>query len=93
MLVEGRSAPSEFPSDHLNANAHCHEDRTRLDRLSTKGGHFMKEDPGLFDAAFFSINAAEAGAMDPQQVVVFYQPASHQSSLVTTWVMNIHTVP
>lgn len=27
----------------------------------------MKDDPGLFDAPFFSITAAEADGMDPQQ--------------------------
>ncbi|KAJ5767058.1 uncharacterized protein N7511_004674 [Penicillium nucicola] len=70
MLAQGRSAASEFPEDRLNAGAHYHEDRTRLDRLSLKGGYFMKEDLSLFDAAFFNMNAAEAEAMDPQQRII-----------------------
>jgi acyl transferase domain-containing protein len=32
-----------------------------------RGGHFIKEDLGAFDAPFFSITPAEAAAMDPQQ--------------------------
>lgn len=35
--------------------------------LPTKGGHFLSQDPYAFDAAFFSITAAEAAAMDPKQ--------------------------
>jgi acyl transferase domain-containing protein len=35
-------------------------------QLPCRGAHFIKEDPGAFDAAFFSITAKEAGAMDPQ---------------------------
>ncbi|KAI0451923.1 hypothetical protein F5B21DRAFT_485082 [Xylaria acuta] len=30
------------------------------------GGHFINEDPSLFDATFFSISAKEAASMDPQ---------------------------
>jgi zearalenone synthase (highly reducing iterative type I polyketide synthase) len=38
-----------------------------LNSLPTKGGHFLKEDPYVFDAAFFNITAAEAIALDPKQ--------------------------
>ena len=31
-----------------------------------KGGYFLKEDVGLFDAPFFSMTQGEANAMDPQ---------------------------
>ncbi|OJJ38044.1 hypothetical protein ASPWEDRAFT_106140 [Aspergillus wentii DTO 134E9] len=70
MIVEGRCASTDFPSDRLNIDAHYHPDQNRLDTLSVKGGHFMKEDVSLFDAPFFSITAAEAEAMDPQQRLV-----------------------
>lgn len=36
-------------------------------QLYVQGGHFFNNDPGTFDATFFSITAKEAAAMDPQQ--------------------------
>ena len=70
MLVEGRCASTEFPPDRLNIDAYHNPDTSRLDTLSMRGGHFMTEDLGLFDAPFFSITAAEAEAMEPQQRLV-----------------------
>jgi acyl transferase domain-containing protein len=35
-------------------------------KLPLRGGHFLKEDLGAFDANFFNITPAEAKAMDPQ---------------------------
>nr|QIX11475.1 polyketide synthase [Cladonia metacorallifera]UUR48181.1 polyketide synthase 28 [Cladonia metacorallifera] len=35
--------------------------------MSFKGGHFLEEDVGRFDAPFFSITPSEAKVMDPQQ--------------------------
>ncbi|PQE06756.1 polyketide synthase protein [Rutstroemia sp. NJR-2017a BBW] len=37
------------------------------DQPHSHGAHFLAEDPGLFDAPFFSITPKEAAAMDPQQ--------------------------
>ncbi|KAJ5516222.1 hypothetical protein N7527_007782 [Penicillium freii] len=70
MIVEGRCASTEFPPDRLNIDSHHSLDANRLDSLSLRGGHFMKEDVALFDAPFFSITAAEAEAMDPQQRLI-----------------------
>ncbi|KAL4909664.1 hypothetical protein BDW74DRAFT_42311 [Aspergillus multicolor] len=70
MIVEGRCAATEFPPDRLNIDAHYHPDSNRLDSLSVRGAHFMKDDLSLFDAPFFSITAAEAEAMDPQHRLV-----------------------
>jgi hypothetical protein len=36
-------------------------------QLKARGGHFIKDDPGTFDAPFFGITTKEAAAMDPQQ--------------------------
>lgn len=65
MLVEKRSAITEFPKDRLNIDAFHHP--TRRNALCTRGAHFIKEDVGLFDADFFSITPSEAAAMDPMQ--------------------------
>ncbi|KAL4954233.1 hypothetical protein BDW69DRAFT_183680 [Aspergillus filifer] len=70
MIVQGRCAATEFPSDRLNIDAHYHPDPNRLDSLSVKQANFMKEDLSLFDAPFFSITTTEAEAMDPQQRLV-----------------------
>ena len=35
--------------------------------MNNRGGHFLEEDIGLFDAPFFSISPAEAVSMDPMQ--------------------------
>ena len=70
MIMEGRCASTDFPPDRLNIDAYYNPDPNRLDSLTVRGGHFMKEDISLFDAPFFSITAAEAQAMDPQQRLV-----------------------
>jgi acyl transferase domain-containing protein len=36
-------------------------------KTSVKKGHFIAEDPTVFDADFFSISATEAASLDPQQ--------------------------
>ena len=38
-----------------------------LVKMSFRGGHFLDEDVGRFDAPFFSITPSEAKVMDPQQ--------------------------
>lgn len=35
--------------------------------MLSRGAHFLDQDPGVFDAPFFSITSKEAVAMDPQQ--------------------------
>lgn len=39
-------------------------------QLHSRGAHFLEDDPGAFDAPFFSITAKEAAAIDPQQRLV-----------------------
>ena len=65
MLVEKRTAMTEFPKDRLNIDAFY--DPNRQNTLCTRGGHFIKDDISLFDADFFSVSPSEAAALDPQQ--------------------------
>ena len=67
MLVERRCAMTDFPSSRLNVDAFYHPDISQRGTLPLRGGHFIKEDLGAFDANFFSIAPTEAAAMDPAQ--------------------------
>ncbi|KAL8952236.1 MAG: hypothetical protein Q9222_001850 [Ikaeria aurantiellina] len=67
MCCEGRSAWSQVPEDRFSAKAYYHPSVAKAGCFNAKGAHFMKEDVGLFDAAFFGISPVEAKAMDPQQ--------------------------
>ncbi|TGJ78460.1 hypothetical protein E0Z10_g10307, partial [Xylaria hypoxylon] len=66
MMLERRCASTDFPADRLGGSAFHHPDRTRGDSVSLKGGHFIQQEIGAFDAPFFSISASEAEGMDPQ---------------------------
>ena len=39
-------------------------------KISLKGGHFLEEDVGRFDAPFFSITPSEAKVINPQQRIM-----------------------
>ncbi|KAB2571293.1 Highly reducing polyketide synthase curS1 [Lasiodiplodia theobromae] len=67
LLKNGNDAYSPT-TDRYNADTFYHPaSKDRQNVLPTKGGHFLSQDPYAFDAAFFSITAAEAAAMDPKQ--------------------------
>ncbi|KAL4947686.1 phenolpthiocerol synthesis polyketide synthase ppsB [Aspergillus filifer] len=66
MLKNGKDAYSS-ESPRWNSDAFYHAGDARLNTLPTTGGHFLKGDPYVFDAAFFNITAAEAIALDPKQ--------------------------
>src|SRR5881398_1791331 len=65
ILSEKRCVSTETPRDRFNINGHYHPDKSRIDTVSYRGGHFMRDSVDVFDAPFFSISAAEAQAMDP----------------------------
>ncbi|KAI9808079.1 MAG: Type I Iterative PKS [Pycnora praestabilis] len=67
MCCEGRSAWSEIPKERLNVEKFWHPDPARKGCFNARGGHFIKQDVGLFDAPFFGISPNEAKSMDPQQ--------------------------
>nr|QEO60268.1 polyketide synthase [Alternaria oxytropis] len=66
LLKEGRDAYSPR-TDRWNPDAFYHPNSSRLGTIPTKGGHFLTQDPYVFDAAFFNITATEALALDPKQ--------------------------
>ncbi|KAI0451357.1 hypothetical protein F5B21DRAFT_528029 [Xylaria acuta] len=56
-LENGRNLMTDWPASRINGNAF----------YNAEGGYFIKDDPGAFDAPFFSVTAAEAASMDPMQ--------------------------
>ncbi|PSN68460.1 hypothetical protein BS50DRAFT_676305 [Corynespora cassiicola Philippines] len=68
LLKNGLSGFSES-TNRYNAEAFHHPQTqgTRQNVIPVKGGYFLKQDPYVFDAAFFNITATEAMALDPRQ--------------------------
>lgn len=70
LCSRGRSAWSETPNDRFNVSAFYHPNPDRPGSFNCKGGHFLEEDVGLFDAPFFHITLQEARSLDPQQRLI-----------------------
>ncbi|KAL4774748.1 beta-ketoacyl synthase [Aspergillus nidulans var. acristatus] len=66
MLAEGRNVWSEIPESRFNHKALYHPDSEKLGTTHVKGAHFLEQDVGLFDAAFFNYPAETAATLDPQ---------------------------
>jgi phthiocerol/phenolphthiocerol synthesis type-I polyketide synthase E len=66
LLVEGRDAITEVPTDRWDAHSLYDPDPSTPGRMNTKWGGFLS-DIADFDAEFFGITPREAEAMDPQQ--------------------------
>ncbi|KAI1173240.1 hypothetical protein F4777DRAFT_458242 [Nemania sp. FL0916] len=66
-LENGRNLVSEWPASRINVNAFQNPELAKRTKLFARGGYFINEDPGTFDAPFFSVTAAEAASMDPMQ--------------------------
>lgn len=67
LCSRGRSAWSEMPRDRFNHAAFHHPNPQRNGTFNPRGGHFLDEDVGRFDAPFFNITLQEARSLDPQQ--------------------------
>ena len=39
-------------------------------KLNVRAGHFLRQEPGVFDAPFFSISQSEANSLDPDQRII-----------------------
>ncbi|KAI1134071.1 putative FSP1 [Hypoxylon sp. FL0543] len=66
VLAEGRSAWSTIPESRFKLKGAYNPKHEKLSTTHVKGGHFVEEDIGLFDAAFFSYSAETAASLDPQ---------------------------
>ena len=62
-----RSAYSEFPEERVHRAGFYHPDPARPGTFNTRGGHFLNEDPKLFDHSFFGISPSETLTLDPLQ--------------------------
>ncbi|KAH8199964.1 hypothetical protein TruAng_005845 [Truncatella angustata] len=67
MLVDRRNAMTEWPANRIAIDAFFDKTSEARNRLQSRGGHFVSDDPASFDAPFFSITAKDAASMDPQQ--------------------------
>ena len=67
MLMEKRCATTEFPPSRMNIDAFYDQKKSAHGAIPLRGGHFIREDLGAFDASFFSMTPTEAAAMDPSQ--------------------------
>ncbi|KAF5857085.1 hypothetical protein ETB97_006264 [Aspergillus alliaceus] len=70
LCARARSAWSEVPESRFNAAGYYHPTPGRSGSFNYKGGHFLGEDVGLFDAPFFNVTMKEAQSMDPQQRIL-----------------------
>lgn len=66
LLLDGRDAIVEVPSDRWNADEFFSPDPTAAGKMTTKRGGFLQA-VDQFDRAYFGISPREAARMDPQQ--------------------------
>ena len=59
-LASGQSGWSSHPQDRLLPDIYYHPNPDKKGSYDPKGAHYVKEDLGRFDAAFFKVKAAEA---------------------------------
>ncbi|TVY82152.1 Reducing polyketide synthase [Lachnellula suecica] len=70
LCSRARSGWTEIPKDRFESASFYHPNQGKTGCFNAKGGNFLKEDLGLFDAPFFSLTAQEATSMDPQQRIL-----------------------
>ena len=70
LCSRARSGWSEIPKERFNNASFHHPNPGKSGCHNPIGGHFLKEDLGLFDAQFFNITAQEAISLDPQQRIL-----------------------
>lgn len=60
LCAEQRDVWQPFSEARNNHSTYYHPDPGRNGTSNVLGGHFLEDDPGLFDAAFFNLNSTEA---------------------------------
>lgn len=70
LLSNGKSGIQDRPDFHSYIDPYFDSDLSKYDKIYTKKGGFLEQDPALFDASFFKIPAMEASSMDPQHRLV-----------------------
>jgi acyl transferase domain-containing protein len=63
MMSRARCGWSEIPGERFNIDAYHHPNPAKKGCFNAKGGYFLSQDPGLFDAPFFNLTRPEAEAM------------------------------
>ncbi|KAL6232126.1 hypothetical protein BDW75DRAFT_247403 [Aspergillus navahoensis] len=66
LLKHPRDVASAPPSTRFDGPSFYHKDAAYPGTGNSPEAYFLSEDPRCFDAPFFNISSAEAGAMDPQ---------------------------
>lgn len=66
IIHRGISTMTEVPKDRYDINGYHANGQTQHGMLPCRGGHFLKSDVTAFDTQFFSMNAEESEATDPQ---------------------------
>ncbi|KAI1846288.1 hypothetical protein JX266_007493 [Neoarthrinium moseri] len=66
VCASARNTWSEWPKPRLNERVFHHPQAEHLGTFHSRGGHFLDQDPSLWDASFFNFTADMAKAMDPQ---------------------------
>lgn len=67
LCSRARSGWSKIPTARFDHDAFYHPNPDKGGCYNSEGGHFLKDDPALFDAPFFNITKKEAISLDPQQ--------------------------
>ncbi|KAI0008226.1 hypothetical protein F4779DRAFT_642004 [Xylariaceae sp. FL0662B] len=63
-LTSRKSLMTKWPESRINAGSFGSNGHSKV---NCRGGYFINEDLGAFDAPFFSVTAKEAASMDPMQ--------------------------
>ncbi|CAG8978751.1 hypothetical protein HYALB_00011512 [Hymenoscyphus albidus] len=67
LCSRARSGWSPIPKERFNHETFHHPNPDKIGCYNPRGGHFLSEDIGLFDAPFFNLTEKEAISLDPQQ--------------------------